>query len=100
MEKVAKLEEIPDGDMKGVKAGNLLIALFRQGDKVWATDDICTHEGCIISEEHIMHGDEVECTCHGSHFNLKTGQNTVPPAAEPLRTFEVKIENGEVFVEV
>ena len=60
---------------------------------------ICTHEQCVISENYDVQGEEVECTCHGSQFNVKTGANILPPAAEPLKTFKVLVEDEEVFVE-
>jgi nitrite reductase/ring-hydroxylating ferredoxin subunit len=44
--------------------------------------------------------EEVECTCHGSKFNIKTGVNTAPPAAENLPTYQTKIEGDDVYVEV
>ncbi|HEY4695140.1 MAG TPA: non-heme iron oxygenase ferredoxin subunit [Candidatus Nanoarchaeia archaeon] len=99
-ERVARLEELGEGEVKAVSVGGVQIALIRAGDKVFALDDVCTHEACIISENYALHGAEVECTCHGSHFNIKTGANTVPPAAAPLTTYDVKIENGEVFIEI
>ena len=99
LKKIASFSELKDGEVRGVKVNGEEIALYRLGDAVFATGDICTHEQCVISENYYVEGEEVECTCHGSRFNIKTGENTVPPAAEPLKTYEVKIENGEVFVQ-
>ena len=70
------------------------------GDEVFATSDTCTHEQCVISENYYIEGEEVECTCHGSHFNIKTGENTVPPAAEPLKTYKTKVVGEDVLVEI
>lgn len=98
--KVAKLSELSEDTIKGVKLGSQEIALYLIDGQVLATDDLCTHEFCVISENYNLHGEEVECTCHGSHFNIKTGENTVPPAAEKLPVYKTKVENGEVFVEV
>ena len=97
--KAAKLSELKDGEVKGVKLNGKEIALYRLGDQVFATSDICNHEQCVISENYYVDGEEVECTCHGSHFNIKTGENTVPPAAEPLKTYSVKIEGEDILVE-
>ncbi|OGY26295.1 MAG: hypothetical protein A2Z11_02460 [Candidatus Woykebacteria bacterium RBG_16_43_9] len=99
MKKAAKLSELKDGEVKGVKLNGEEIALYCLGDKVFATSDICTHEQCVISKNYYIDGEEVECTCHGSHFNIKTGENTVPPAAEPLKTYPTKIEGDDVLVE-
>src|SRR3990167_8946367 len=99
-QKVAKISELKENQVKGVKLNGEEIALFRLGGEVFATSDICTHEQCVISENYYIDGEEVECTCHGSHFNIKTGENTVPPAAEPLKTYPVKIAGDDVLIEV
>ena len=99
-QKAVSLSELKDGEVKGIKIRGEQIALYRLGDEVLATSDICTHEECIISDNFYIEGEEVECTCHGSRFNIKSGENTVPPAAEPLKTYKVKIEGEEVLVEV
>ena len=98
--KVADLAELSEDQVKGVKVGNKEVALYLIDGQVYATDDLCTHEFCVISENYALHGEEVECTCHGSHYEIRTGKNTVPPTAEPLPIYKTKVENGEVFVEV
>lgn len=98
--KVAKLSELKDGEVKGVEVGSTQIALYRLRDGVLATSDICTHADCVISENFNVEDGEVECTCHGSKFDIKTGENTLPPAAEPLKTFETKVEDDNVFIKI
>ncbi|MEK9146766.1 MAG: non-heme iron oxygenase ferredoxin subunit [Patescibacteria group bacterium] len=97
--KVATVNEIPEGDLKKVDVNDQPMALFKIGGEIFATTNICPHEQCELDENHAIHGEEVECTCHGSRFNIKTGANVLPPAAEPLKTYEVSIEGDEVFVE-
>ena|SRR3989344_5228270 len=98
--KVAKIGELKENEVKGVRIDSQEIALYRQRNEVFATSDICTHEQCVISENYYIEGEEVECTCHGSHFNIKTGENTVPPAAEPLKTYKTKVVGEDVLVEI
>lgn len=97
--KVAKLNEVLENSVKKVIVGGEPVALYNVGGKFYATTNICTHEDCALDENHSMHGEEVECTCHGSRFNVKTGANTLPPAAEPLKTYSVSVEGEDVFVE-
>lgn len=98
--KATKLDELQENEVIGIEIDGKAIALYREGDQVYATSDICTHEACVISENHQIEGKEVECLCHGSRFNFETGENTGPPATENLPVYKTKIENGEVFVEV
>ncbi len=99
-QKAAKNSEIKDGEVKGVKIASEEIALYRLGDEVFATGNICTHEQCVISENNYVDGEEVECTCHGSRFNIKSGENTGPPAFEPLKTYPVKVEGDDILVDI
>ena len=98
--KVASLSEVKGGEVKGISVEGQDIALYRLGKEVFATSDICTHAGCILSENHYLEGEEVECACHGSRFKIKTGENTRPPAAEPLKTYQTKIEGEDILIEV
>ncbi|MBI2327042.1 non-heme iron oxygenase ferredoxin subunit [Candidatus Curtissbacteria bacterium] len=97
--KVAKVNEIPEAGIKKVMVDGEPVALYKVEGKIYATTNICTHEMCELDQNHMMHGDVVECTCHGSQFNIKTGANVLPPAAEPLKIYKVNVEGDEVFVE-
>lgn len=97
--KVATKSEIAEGTLKKVMVGKEPVALYNVGGQIYATTNVCTHEFCELDENYMMHDEDVECTCHGSQFNVKTGANVVPPAAEPLKTYMVTVEGDDVFVE-
>ncbi|HEX7972405.1 MAG TPA: nitrite reductase (NAD(P)H) small subunit [Thiobacillus sp.] len=40
----------------------------------------------------------MKCSLHGSYFDLTTGEPTCEPADAPIRTYEVKVEDGQVWV--
>jgi 3-phenylpropionate/trans-cinnamate dioxygenase ferredoxin subunit len=40
------------------------------------------------------------CQCHGSRFDVTTGAGLRGPATEPLATYEVREENGELQIRV
>jgi nitrite reductase/ring-hydroxylating ferredoxin subunit len=44
--------------------------------------------------------ERVICQLHLSQFDLRTGEVSNPPATEPLRRYNVKIEEGGIFVEI
>jgi nitrite reductase/ring-hydroxylating ferredoxin subunit len=96
--KVASVNDIPEGDLIKVNVGKEPVALYKVDGKVYATTNICTHEYCELDENHLMHGDVVECTCHGSQYDIKTGANVMPPSAEPLKTYSVSVEGKDVYV--
>ena len=96
--KVAKVSDVPEGEMIKVMVGTEPVALYKLDGKIYATTNICTHEECELDENHMIHCEVVECTCHGSQFNVKTGAVVLPPAAEPLKTYQVSVEEEDVYI--
>jgi nitrite reductase/ring-hydroxylating ferredoxin subunit len=74
------------------------LALFLIEGQVYCVDDICSHEEARISNGGFIEGYEAECPVHGSRFDIRTGEVTMPPADEPLRTFPVQVREGTVLV--
>jgi len=81
----------------GVSVDGAPVALFRTEDGIYALDDICSHEYSRLSEGDVW-GGEVYCQKHGSRFNLRTGAVTGLPATQPVRTWDVKVIAGEIWV--
>lgn len=73
------------------------IAFFKLPDGIYATDNSCSHEYSPLCEGIIM-DNNVYCPKHGSRFDIKTGVVIDLPATAPVKTYKVKVENGEVFV--
>ena len=61
--------------------------------------DACTHQGCSLADGTV---DEravtVECPCHGSVFDIETGEPVEGPAEDPVPIFEARIVDGWVEV--
>lgn len=55
----------------------------------------CTHKGCELKP----HGDYLSCPCHGSEFS-NTGAVQNPPAEKNLKTFHVKTDNDNIYVQL
>ena len=95
--RVAKTDEVLDDEPKAVQVGNDYIALYRLEDKFYATDDICTHEFASLAEG-FVDGDCIECPLHAGKFHIPTGKAMTAPVTEDIRTYPVKVEGGEIFV--
>jgi len=79
------------------KHGN--IALFRNGDnEVFALLDKCPHQGGPLSEG-IVHGRSVTCPLHNWCIQFDNGE-AVEPDEGCTNTFEVKVEDDEVFIQL
>ena len=86
-----------EGHLRRVEAGGRAVCVGRLGDVWIAFDDTCTHEECPLSDGRLT-ADEVECPCHGSIFDLRSGEARTGPALESVRTHRVRVEDGRVQV--
>ena len=96
---VATEEEIQPGSKKKALINNQKIVVFNVDGKFYATENKCSHQDAPLSNG-IMHGKEVECSWHGSRFDVTTGAVTTLPAAVLLKTFITKVEDGKILVEI
>ena len=78
---------------------NKTYCIYRLEDGYYATDGVCTHENVHLEEGLVM-DDEIECPMHQGIFNIKTGKAISPPACEDLKTYQVKVENGKIYLKV
>lgn len=67
--------------------------------KIYATDRICTHQEADLSLG-FLSPQGVRCPLHLSVFDLKTGIPQNPPAETPLKTYNIKLDKDEIYVEV
>ena len=95
----AGVGELSDGEMKAVEAGERTVLLINVAGDHLAIDDECTHEACSLSEG-TLDGEELECICHGSIFNVRTGEVQQGPAEEAVPTYSVQAEGDIVYIEV
>ena len=98
--RVASVDEVPVGALKGVLAGHTEICLAHAEDgSFYAINDVCTHENFLLSGGELFDL-QVECPQHGSRFNLQTGAVTGMPAVIPTTVYPVSVEDGDVYVDV
>jgi 3-phenylpropionate/trans-cinnamate dioxygenase ferredoxin subunit len=90
-------ENLHDGQAVSIAAGRRMIAVVRSDAAYYAIEDICTHDGAALTGGAIE-GDQIVCPRHGARFCLRTGEALTPPAYEPVRVFETKIEGGHLWV--
>jgi 3-phenylpropionate/trans-cinnamate dioxygenase ferredoxin subunit len=88
------LDEVPTDQALAVTIGDLDVAVARDGEEVFAIQDLCSHAAVALSEGDVADC-TVECWLHGSRFDLRTGKPTGLPATEPVATFPVQIRDDE-----
>jgi len=97
--KACSIQKLGKGELFGFDHDDKKILLANLNGKIYATDKICTHAEADLSNG-IITEEGITCPLHLSVFNLETGMPQNPPAEKPLRTYNVKIEQNEIYVEV
>jgi 3-phenylpropionate/trans-cinnamate dioxygenase ferredoxin component len=97
--RLAGSSDLADGIPLGARHGDEFVVLVRSGDRLFALDDTCSHEECPLSDGTVTDA-EIVCPCHGSVFDLRTGEALTGPALESVRTFAVREVDGEIEVEL
>ena len=90
-------QRVPDKKPQLVIIGDIRICLVRNGDRIDAVQDSCSHNGESLSKGHTNYLGEVICPWHNYCFDLKSGQelNGRSPA---LKTYPVKIDSTGIFI--
>jgi nitrite reductase/ring-hydroxylating ferredoxin subunit len=92
---VAREDELEVDQMKLLHLGDQRIVLARTENGWAAFSDSCTHRGGSLAGG-VMTCGTVICPWHGSHFDVHTGKVSAGPATEPIRSFPITVEGGEV----
>ncbi|WP_333563792.1 bifunctional 3-phenylpropionate/cinnamic acid dioxygenase ferredoxin subunit [Nocardiopsis endophytica] len=93
---VGELSELPPGESVRVQ-GEVAIAVFNADGELFAIDDTCTHQDASLSDGW-LEDCAVECPLHAACFDLRTGRPSGPPAKEPVRTHQVVVQDGAIYV--
>ena len=98
---VCRLDELPPGEMRLVEVdGRKVGVLHAEDGELYAIEDRCSHDdGPLAEGEFDPAACTVECPRHGSLFDLRTGRPKTLPAFQPVDTFELRVEDGEVKLE-
>lgn len=94
---VAKVGELESGQWRTVDVNGTLIAVINYNGEYFAIEDVCTHDGGQLTGGEVQ-GDEIICPRHGAVFCIRTGKALEAPAYEPIPTFPVRVEGGEIQV--
>ena len=113
MHTVCKVDELATGRMKAFTVGDTKLVVYHLEDGFYATQASCTHLFAPLARGKILDGCKVQCPFHHARFDVRTGEvldwANFPPGIQllnvvrsekALKTYRVKVERGEVRVEV
>ena len=98
--KLARSDELPEGEARIFEVDeDLRVALCKVDGEIFALEDVCPHDDGPLGEG-CLRGHEIECPRHGARFDVRSGAVTRMPAPYPVSTFAVRVEDGDVLVEL
>jgi nitrite reductase/ring-hydroxylating ferredoxin subunit len=96
-EVVAGADDLKEGDMRVFDVRGTQIAVANVAGTFYAFGDTCTHMQCSLAEGDLEET-TVICPCHGSEFDVTSGDVLRGPAREPVGAYEVLVEGGNLEV--
>ena len=94
---VVPSEELPDGTPKMVTVGRTDVMLYRDGPRLFALSNRCSHRGGPLAKGKVANGN-VTCPWHLSTFDLADGSVVRGPATAPQPVFEAREHEGQIEV--
>jgi naphthalene 1,2-dioxygenase ferredoxin component len=95
--RAAARSDLAEGEVIGVEVAGRSIALYDADGNLFATENICTHAYACLSDGW-LDGEVIECPLHAARFDIRSGKVLDPPATEDLKTYPVRIVDGEIQV--
>jgi len=95
--RVARSGQVPDGVVRRFVVNDVELAVSRWEGDAYVTSNYCTHLDCLLSSGKVT-DDGLLCSCHGSVFDLDSGEPISPPAKEPIRVYPSREEDGQILV--
>ncbi len=102
LERAIALEDLKVGAATQVELAGQQVCLVRtDADTVKAVHNICSHAHFELHDGWVDTDGpgHIECSLHGSSFDLETGRPDALPAVKPIPTYAVEVRDGEVLVD-
>lgn len=96
---ITKTENIPPREGRGVKVGDVEIAIFNLNGRFLTIENACPHKGGPLCEG-IVSGTTVVCPLHGQRFDLESGMPVLASQPGCVATFPTRVEGDVVYVDL
>jgi len=97
--KVCAANDIDEEDLVRFDHGEQTFCIYNTPKGFFATDGMCTHE-----DQHLEFGmvidTVIECPRHQGRFDIISGEALSEPVCVNLKTFPVKVEDGDVYIQL
>jgi nitrite reductase/ring-hydroxylating ferredoxin subunit len=93
-------DQLAEGKPVRIELGEEAVFLVRSGDRLFAMENRCSHQGAPLHRGPVRFGslNQVTCPAHGSMFNLENGAVLRGPASQALATYDARVTDGMVEI--
>ena len=95
---VADEGDLPNGERLFVEIDEFQIVVFNIAGKLFAIEDICSHDDGPLGDGELETDYEIACPRHGARFDVRNGYAMTLPAVEDIQAFPVRVSDGKVEV--
>ncbi len=95
---VAQVSDVTPGTTRRVEIAGEGVLVCNVAGTFYAIEDVCTHDGGELDQGE-LEDCRIMCPRHGAYFDVTTGAALTLPAILPVRTFTVRVEGDDIFVE-
>ncbi|WP_420643229.1 non-heme iron oxygenase ferredoxin subunit [Candidatus Leptofilum sp.] len=96
--KVARVEDIAPGERKFHEFDYETVIILNVNGEFYCIADLCSHDDGPLADGP-LNGHSIECPRHGACFDVRTGAVLALPATAAIPTYDVKVEDGFVYIE-
>jgi nitrite reductase/ring-hydroxylating ferredoxin subunit len=97
-EKAAQVNDVTPAVPKRIKIGQMECVLFKEGDHVYAIENICPHQHYSIFHQAIKEGFTITCPMHGWRFDIRNGEAV--QGSGHLKILEVRLDKDDVWIKL
>ncbi len=95
--KMCHIGDIPDPGHSVFEVEGRVVVVFHVQGEWFCLEDVCTHDGGPLGEGKLT-GHQIACPRHGARFDIRSGLPMSMPATEPSAAFDVRIDEGMVWI--
>jgi 3-phenylpropionate/trans-cinnamate dioxygenase ferredoxin subunit len=96
--KVCSETEIEEGKTRLFLVNEQPVIVARYNGQIYAIEGICSHDGGEFGDNETLIDSQIECPRHGARFDIQTGEAKRLPAVAGIKSYEIKVDDGQVFV--
>lgn len=94
---VCQIGDMPADGMKAFDLdASMGVLILRSNENIYACQSLCPHQAVCL-EDGLFDGEILTCHQHLWQWKIETGE-PIGLAEAPLETYEVEIENGEIYI--